>query len=167
MPQYFNFALNKTSIYYDDGVNYNIAAAPLYFVRSGYVYLPNTAGTLRYAGLDGHWWSSRSDSTTTNAYGLYFNASDVNPSRRPLAWFPPPLPEYCTRDVRRGMMSNILISTGNYSQNKKISEKTHLLSLWRKREDSNLRDIAAHTISSRAPSTTRPRFHYTLYHSLW
>ena len=31
---------------------------------------------------------------------------------------------------------------------------------WRKREDSNLRDISAHTISSRAPSTTRPRFHH-------
>ena len=37
---------------------------------------------------------------------------------------------------------------------------------WRKREDSNLRDIAAHTISSRAPSTTRPRFHFSFYHTL-
>ena len=36
---------------------------------------------------------------------------------------------------------------------------------WRKREDSNLRDgQPAHTISSRAPSTTRPRFHLLLYH---
>ena len=39
-------------------------------------------------------------------------------------------------------------------------EQVPLSAFWRKREDSNLRDIAAHTISSRAPSTTRPRFHY-------
>ena len=86
MPQYFNFALNKTSIYYDDGVNYNIAAAPLYFVRSGHVSLANTAGTLRVAGTYGHYWSSRASSTNASgisvpsAYNLYFLASNVNPS---------------------------------------------------------------------------------------
>ena len=39
-----------------------------------------------------------------------------------------------------------------------------LISTWRKRRDSNPRDISAHTISSRAPSTTRPRFHFLFYH---
>ncbi len=40
-----------------------------------------------------------------------------------------------------------------------------LLFVWRKRRDSNPRDISAHTISSRAPSTTRPRFHVLFYHT--
>ncbi len=87
MPQYFNFALNKTSIYYDDGVNYNIAAAPLYFVRSGLVILPSTAGTFGYAGVDGYEWSSRAavytSSTSATAYYLGFNASTVYPSYGP------------------------------------------------------------------------------------
>ncbi len=65
-----------------DGVNYNIAAAPLYFVRSGYVDLPNTAGTLRYAGVYGYWWSSRGDAAT-GAYYLRFTATGVYPSRGP------------------------------------------------------------------------------------
>ncbi len=65
-----------------DGVNYNIAAAPLYFVRSGYVHLPNTAGTLRHAGLHGDWWSSRGDAAT-GAYHLNFTATGVSPSFGP------------------------------------------------------------------------------------
>ncbi len=73
-----------------DGVNYNIAAAPLYFVRSGYVYLPNTAGTLRYAGLHGDWWSARGDAATS-AYGLYFNATGVYPSNGDVRWHGYPL----------------------------------------------------------------------------
>ena len=70
-----------------DGVNYNIAAAPLYFVRSGRVTLPNTAGTFRLAGLEGHWWSSRGASSATDAYGLTFNTA-VYPSNGPNArWY--------------------------------------------------------------------------------
>ncbi len=61
---------------------YNIAAAPLYFVRSGYVYLPNTAGTLRYAGINADYWSSRAEAATT-AYYLSFNATAVGPSGGP------------------------------------------------------------------------------------
>ena len=44
-------------------------------------------------------------------------------------------------------------------KNRPFAERLSKYQSWRKREDSNLRDIAAHTISSRAPSTTRPRFH--------
>lgn len=50
------------------------------------------------------------------------------------------------------------------SKQKKRALRLNFISSWRKREDSNLRDIAAHTISSRAPSTTRPRFHLLSYH---
>jgi len=57
------------------------------FVRSGYVDLPNTAGTLRYAGLDGYEWSSRgaayTSSTSAAAYYLEFNDSTVYPSGGP------------------------------------------------------------------------------------
>ncbi len=87
MPQYFNFALNKTSIYYDDGVNYNIAAAPLYFVRSGYVNVSIPA--LGYAGIVGYDWSSRASSTNASgatmpsAYILFFGPTGVNPSDGP------------------------------------------------------------------------------------
>ena len=69
-----------------DGVNYNIAAAPLYFVRSGHFNLTISAGTFRYAGREGGWWSSRSDSITANAYLLYFNASYVYPSPSDARW---------------------------------------------------------------------------------
>ncbi len=92
MPQYFNFALNKTSIYYDDGVNYNIAAAPLYFVRSGYITLPIAAGTFRDAGIADLYWSSRSYSMSTRAYNLLFNANEVNSLRNDYArWYAFPL----------------------------------------------------------------------------
>lgn len=47
-------------------------------------------------GNNGQFWSSRSDSTTTNAYNLNFNASNVNPSNSndrwrgyPLRWLIP------------------------------------------------------------------------------
>ena len=72
-----------------DGVNYNIAAAPLYFVRSGGFYLDaGTAGGPHSGnmGNNGQFWSSRSDSTTTNAYNLYFDASNVNPSNSNDRW---------------------------------------------------------------------------------
>ena len=77
-----------------DGVNYNIAAAPLYFVRSGGFYLD--AGTVGgphsgAMGRTGRFWSSRSDSTTTIAYHLYFNASGVDPSGYGNRWSGLPL----------------------------------------------------------------------------
>ena len=66
-----------------DGVNYNIAAAPLYFVRSGVVALPGVSGaTFRGAGIYGYDWSSRG-SAATNAYSLAFHASTVHPSFGP------------------------------------------------------------------------------------
>ena len=61
---------------------YNIASAPLYFVRGGYVVLPITAGTFRNAGREGRWWSSRAVAATT-AYYLLFNATAVYPSNGP------------------------------------------------------------------------------------
>ena len=79
-----------------DGVNYNIAAAPLYFVRSGAVVLAYTAGTFRLAGLIGYEWSSRvSPSSNTLAYWFEFNATESRPSwgpnnrynGLPLRWF--------------------------------------------------------------------------------
>ena len=62
---------------------YNIASAPLYFVRSGYMTLPGVSGaTFRYAGGVGDWWSSRAVAATT-AYRLDFNATAVYPSNGP------------------------------------------------------------------------------------
>ena len=76
-----------------DGVAYNIAAGPLYFVRSGSFYLANTAGVLRYAGQLGYWWSSRGADTVWGSAGLGgyylgFNANDVNPSNGPNTRWP-------------------------------------------------------------------------------
>lgn len=62
-----------------DGHDYNIASAPLSYVRSGDVSL--VYGTLRIAGGYGYGWSAQSYSSGgTNAYNLYFGASDVAPS---------------------------------------------------------------------------------------
>ncbi len=68
------------------------------FVRSGYVDLPNTAGTLRYAGQWGYDWSSRASSTvasgatTPSAYTLHFGPTDVYPSSGPWErWYSRPL----------------------------------------------------------------------------
>jgi len=51
-------------------------------VRSGYVDLPITAGTLRYAGARGYNRSSRSGDIA-NAYYLRFDATPVFPSYGP------------------------------------------------------------------------------------
>ena len=68
---------------------YNIAAAPLYFVRSGHVNLPGiSGGTFRNAGQWGFTWSSQASSTDTagnntpSAYSLYF-ITLVSPSGGP------------------------------------------------------------------------------------
>ena len=55
-----------------------------YFVRSGYIHLANTAGTFRYAGNYGFYWSSRS-AVATNAYYLNFNATGIDPSSGPVS----------------------------------------------------------------------------------
>ncbi len=66
---------------------YNIAAEPLYFVRSGYFNLTNSAGTFRRAGAYGQGWSSRAaaytSSTSATAYYLEYRPTEVNPSNGP------------------------------------------------------------------------------------
>ena len=58
-------------------------------MRSGHIYLAITAGTFRYAGHEGSWWSSRGSSTrydgvtTPSAYSLGFNVTAVTPSAGP------------------------------------------------------------------------------------
>ncbi len=69
-----------TTTYTVTAGEYNIAADPLYFVRSGNVNV--YYGYLRYAGIYGYYWS-RSGSAATNAYNLGFNDSGVNPSGGP------------------------------------------------------------------------------------
>ena len=49
----------------DNSLGYNIAKAPLYYVRSGYVHL--NLGRSRYSGVLGYNWSSRSYSAATSA----------------------------------------------------------------------------------------------------
>ncbi len=62
-----------------DGKSYNIAEAPLYFVRSG-MFFSNIA-RLRYSGLGGYGWSSKADSTDNRyAHHLGFNESNVDSS---------------------------------------------------------------------------------------
>ena len=73
-----------------DGKSYNIAEAPLYFVRSGYVYI--NSGRLRHSGISGYGWSTRANSSDDqNAYYLYFDASGVYPSTNFYRWVGFPL----------------------------------------------------------------------------
>ena len=53
-----------------------LVSAPLYFVRSGYVY----SGSLWDAGYSGDYWSSTAGSNTSLAYELYFYSGGVTPS---------------------------------------------------------------------------------------
>ncbi len=53
-----------------------ITQSPLYFHPSGYV----SSGSLRYAGDSGYYWSSTANSSTSNAYLLYFASDYVYPS---------------------------------------------------------------------------------------
>ena len=59
-----------------DGVNYNIAEAPLYFVRSGSL-LYDDPSPLLGAGQYGVYWSSFAHSYSYIAYYLYFSSSGV------------------------------------------------------------------------------------------
>ena len=75
-------AYNSGSLTGTSSVNnntYNIALSPLFFVRSGYIR-PDDTAKFRVAGQIGYYWSSRANSTTNNAYELYFDSSGVNPS---------------------------------------------------------------------------------------
>ena len=60
-----------------DGVNYNIAEAPLYFVRSGRIYLP-APRPFYYAGQNGGYWSSAPSPSGGSAYNLNYSLSGVN-----------------------------------------------------------------------------------------
>ena len=54
----------------DKSIYYNIAKAPLYYVRSGYMTTRN--GALMQPGLYGTSWSSRAYSDATNAWHVSF-----------------------------------------------------------------------------------------------
>jgi len=61
-------------------ISYNIIDDILtYFVRSGYVDLPITAGTLRLVNFDGRYWSSYSN-TANSANSLLLNSTSIFPS---------------------------------------------------------------------------------------
>ena len=69
---------NNLNLYYNGGktnTGAGLMAAPLYFVRSGYVN--NTS--IGNFGSSGYYWSSTVNSTA-NAYRLYFNSGDVGPA---------------------------------------------------------------------------------------
>lgn len=69
-----------------DGNAYNIASAPLSYVRSGIVGL--STGTLNKAGINGYSWSLRAYlSGSTAADILFFTASDVFPSSNGRCWY--------------------------------------------------------------------------------
>ena len=70
-----------------NGKSYNIAGAPLHFVRSGFVARDD--GSARHLGLNGYNWSTTTSPVYNNGsagltgYVLYFNANDVYPSGGP------------------------------------------------------------------------------------
>jgi len=64
----------------------------LIFVRSGFVDLPNTDGTLRYTGTNSDYWSSRSYLTPIFAYYFDNNPDGVYSSGGPNnRWYAFPL----------------------------------------------------------------------------
>ena len=70
--------------------SYNIAREPLYFVRSGDVYLGT--GALRGFGFSGNGWSRiatvyGAGTWDAKACALAFNASGVNPSDNNVRWY--------------------------------------------------------------------------------
>ncbi len=66
--------------------SYNIAREPLYFVRSGWVFLG--FGSLRDSGNAGYDWSrtsvAYSSATSANSYWFEFTASEYRPSLGPV-----------------------------------------------------------------------------------
>ena len=75
-PGSFQALTNAYSISSNTAGSTALVSAPLYFVRSGYVY----SGSLSYAGYGGGYWSSTADSSTSSACYLSFNSGYVNPS---------------------------------------------------------------------------------------
>ena len=68
-----------------------IVQLPLAFVRSGYVYTNSGAvGSVGYVGNNGYSWS-RTSRSSTSAYRLNFNATDVYPSGNGNRWYGFPL----------------------------------------------------------------------------
>ncbi len=47
------------------------------FVRSGFIHLALSAGTLRDTGISGQWWASQSYSTDIRSYYLGFGTNVV------------------------------------------------------------------------------------------
>ena len=70
-----------------NGKSYNIAGAPLHFVRSGYV--GRNVGSARNLGINGYYWSTTASpvygngSAALTGYNLDFAASGVDPSHGP------------------------------------------------------------------------------------
>ena len=64
------------SVGYTTGGFNKLRSAPYYFVRSGYI----NNGTLNFPGVRGYYWSS-TVSSSTYAYLLYFNGTDIYPAR--------------------------------------------------------------------------------------
>ena len=59
-------------------LGYNIAKAPLYYVRSGFFAI--NSGYLRVFGAGGYYLSSRASSDAINAYYFVFVTNAVHPS---------------------------------------------------------------------------------------
>ena len=72
---------------WDQKTSYNIAEAPLYFVRSGHIYNGKETDQppLRVVSVSGYAWSSGTvdSATSTTAYALFFSASDAYPLAGP------------------------------------------------------------------------------------
>ena len=66
-----------TTKYTNTAGEFNIAADPLYFVRSGDVYLND--GYLRYVGHEGVYWTATAVSSAYGAYRFYLSHIWVNP----------------------------------------------------------------------------------------
>ena len=68
---------NESVGYYNGVTSFNkLRSNPYYFMRSGYI----DGGTLYSPGVLGYYWSSTVSSSTI-AYLLYFNGTDIYPAR--------------------------------------------------------------------------------------
>ena len=71
-----NLSAGNESVGYATGGFNKLRSNPYYFVRSGNIY----GGTLYYSGVNGFYWSS-TVSSSTSAYYLNFNGTDIYPAR--------------------------------------------------------------------------------------
>ena len=73
---------NESVGYYNGVTSFNkLRSNPYYFVRSGNIY----GDTLGNSGVNGTYWSS-TVSSSTDAYSLYFNGTDIYPARNLLRY---------------------------------------------------------------------------------